>query len=328
MSVLFFIDANGYLSLYGLGGRAKNLLDVLEEQKDNIFLSTQIVHEVNRNKLNCVRVAFDGAIKGVGDLNSAMPNHIHQLLGITERKAKELRDTFTKAKKARDEISTQVAGALEKISRSTDEISQRLKPLFSKAVAATGEELSRARECKERGNPPGKPGDPLGDQLTWEQLLSYCMEKKVTRLWIASNDGDYCTKFGGSFFLNSSLYQDLLNACGAGLEVRCFGDAPDAANDFTKNAGVKAEKLLSNEDVEQMKKAILEINPEAVRRLMALTPLWTGPTLDFDIVPMRFNLNPATGNAALDASTFRIPSFKSAERDSQITDLPSAKPKE
>ena len=52
MCVTLFIDANQYLSLYGMVA-GKKLLDSLEKQKAYIFVSAQIVDEVLRNKLRC-----------------------------------------------------------------------------------------------------------------------------------------------------------------------------------------------------------------------------------------------------------------------------------
>jgi hypothetical protein len=55
--VALFIDANQYLKLYGLVAGRK-LLDALEEQKEHIFISQQIVDEVMRSKLRCAQDFF------------------------------------------------------------------------------------------------------------------------------------------------------------------------------------------------------------------------------------------------------------------------------
>jgi hypothetical protein len=57
MSVLLFIDTNQYLVLYGLIA-GKRLLESLDEQKDYIFVSTQIADEVLRNKLRYAQTFF------------------------------------------------------------------------------------------------------------------------------------------------------------------------------------------------------------------------------------------------------------------------------
>lgn len=67
---------------------------------------------------------------------------------------------------------------MKQISCSEDEVSKALIPIFDKAVAHSPKELQKARNRKEIGNPPGKKGDPLGDQLTWEQILTHFKGKK------------------------------------------------------------------------------------------------------------------------------------------------------
>ncbi len=50
---MIFIDANQYLNLYRTIG-SKSLLAAMEEQQDHIFITAQIVDEVNRNKVDVV----------------------------------------------------------------------------------------------------------------------------------------------------------------------------------------------------------------------------------------------------------------------------------
>jgi len=52
MSVAIFIDTNQYLDLYRMVP-GKELLEAIEEQRKYIFVSTQIVDEVMRRKLDC-----------------------------------------------------------------------------------------------------------------------------------------------------------------------------------------------------------------------------------------------------------------------------------
>jgi hypothetical protein len=69
-------------------------------------------------------------------------------------------------------------GIMEKISQSNDEVSTVLTPLFVKAVPHREEELQRAKQRKECGQPPGKKAGPIGDQLTWEQILARFVRRK------------------------------------------------------------------------------------------------------------------------------------------------------
>jgi hypothetical protein len=75
----------------------------------------------------------------------------------------EYKHDLARAVKVRNELTALAADALSKISRSADDVSQRLENLFDNPISATNDEMCRARNRKETGNPPGKKGDPLGD---------------------------------------------------------------------------------------------------------------------------------------------------------------------
>jgi PIN domain len=175
---VLFIDANQYLKLYGMVA-GKKLLDWLEEQQAHIFVSAQIVDEVLRNKLHSAQIFFLDKLK----LDVAVPDH---LLGVSDEKTNELRKNIGNAA---DELTALADDVLRKISRSEDDVSQRLNRLFDKAISPNTNQMGRARDRKERGNPPGKQKDTLGDQITWEQLLAHC--KGMKQLWIITDDGDY-----------------------------------------------------------------------------------------------------------------------------------------
>jgi PIN domain len=257
MSEIVFIDSNQYLNLYRLVAGAK-LLDAMEEQKAHIFVSMQIVDEVVRNKLRCAENFLSDKIKDVETIKAPVPDH---LLGISDEKLAEFRGILRQAEQTRSELTKLVADALSRISRSEDDVSKRLGALFDKAVSPTAEEMQRARERKEKGNPPGKRADPLGDQITWEQLLSHCKESKCSRLWIISSDEDYCIKHGKHLLLNSLLRRDLIEACGTELEINCFGDLLEGIEHFGRHAGVKAEKLPTEEEAAVIRKEIEALPP-------------------------------------------------------------------
>jgi hypothetical protein len=141
---------------------------------------------------------------------------------------------------------------LEQVSQSKDEVSKALTGVFFQAVAHTDGELQRARARKERGNPPGKRDDPLGDQLNWEQILSHCKDKP--RLWIITRDSDYGTVHAGKMFLNAALYQELARLYESEPTVFCFDNIAEGLRHFAKTTGAKAEKLPTPEETEQIKK--------------------------------------------------------------------------
>jgi hypothetical protein len=162
--------------------------------------------------------------------------------------------------KAKEEILALAAKALPLISRSEDDVSKRLAPLYDKAVEPNSPEMGGARYRQELGNPPGKRW-PLGDQITWEQLLTYCKKENVQRLWIATSDGDFITKFGERVWLNPFLHQDVIQACGDGVEVRCFDNLMTAITDFVEQTGVKADKLPSKQRSKEIEKQIHDLPP-------------------------------------------------------------------
>ena len=251
------IDANQYLKLYGVL-KGKKLLDSLEEQKAYIFVSAQIVDEVLRNKLGCAQIFLSDKLKELNTVNAPVPDH---LLGISDQETTDFRQIINQAKQARKKLDKLVADALLQISLSEDYVSKRLGALFDKAVPPSIDEMQRARERKERGNPPGKAMNPLGDQITWEQLLIHCKESKCTRLWIVTSDQDYCIEHQKRFLLNSVLTQNLKDACGVESEIHCSNNLSDGIRDFGKNAGVKAEKLLTAEEAAVIKKEIAALPP-------------------------------------------------------------------
>lgn len=166
MSAVLFIDANRYLDLYGLVD-GKKLLDLLEQQKTYIFVSAQIVDEVLRNKLQCAHKFFSDTFKELNEIKASVPDH---LLGISAEEIKKFRKILEEAKDVRKKLTDHAAETLRKISRSEDDVSKRLDALLDNSLKPTDDEMLRARKRKETGNPPGKPSDPLGDQITWEQL--------------------------------------------------------------------------------------------------------------------------------------------------------------
>ena len=247
---LLFIDANQYLQLYGLVA-GKKLLDFLEEQRAHIFVTTQVVDEVIRNKLSCALIFMLDKFKELELSSGVVPDH---LFSISDEKMKEFRNILGEAAKVKTELNRLAADSLTQISRSEDEVSRRLEGLFDKAISPSTEELRRARDRKERGNPPGKPGDPLGDQITWEQLLGCC--KGGHRLWIITKDKDYQTEHKQTVLLNPLLYRDITIACGTAPEVHCFSDLLKGLKHFGKNAGVKAEKLPTEQESTEIKQEI------------------------------------------------------------------------
>jgi hypothetical protein len=295
-SVALFVDANQYLSLYGLVSGRK-LLDLLGGQRDRVFVPTQTVDEVDRNKLK-LACRFFAEQTSKGKI-VAVPDH---LLGLPATQLEALRRKFKDAESARQEIVTLAGDLLEKISRSEDDVSVFLQSLFSGAIAPTATQLERARVRRERGNSPGKPDDPLGDQICWEQLIDHCRDCKCKEIWIVTGDKDYHVSFNGKLLLNPLLNKELVAACGGQPNVHCFDNLSDALTEFGKKMGVASDKLPTPDEAKQIKeefdywnantvdKSIGVIFDASLQRIMAIPransawivneAFWVGPPKD------------------------------------------------
>jgi PIN domain len=242
MTVAIFIDTNQYLKLFQMS-KPEKLLDALQEQKKYIFVPRQIVDEVMRNKLKYAKDFFKRDIGEIEKIKADVPE--------LDRKVAKFKSILRVPTDTNKDIRELAAKTLSSISQSEDDVSKRLMALFEGANPPTSEEMQRARDRREKGNPPGKASDTLGDQIVWEQLLPYCKREGIKRLWIASDDGDYVTKFYGRSWLNPFLAEELQGACGP-LEIRSFDDAMEAIQDFGRNAKVPADQLPSDEEAKEI----------------------------------------------------------------------------
>jgi hypothetical protein len=224
--VVLFIDANQYLKLYEMVA-AGELLDWLEEQQAHIFISAQIVDEVLRNKLGRAQICFLDKLNEIDEMKAHIPN---DLLGLSQDQLKEFKESLNKSRQVKNALAELANDSLHKIGLSQDNVSQRLQKLFDKAESPNHAELERARDRKERGNPPGKPKDPLGDQITWEQLLTCCKGKK--QLWIITSDSDYGIDQAEKKILNPLLMRDLRITCDNKIEIHAYKNLSHGLNGF------------------------------------------------------------------------------------------------
>ena len=162
---MIFIDANQYLDLYRLKD-SKTILPTIDERRRDIFVTVQVVDEVNRRKLalveNFLKNELTPKLQPKGDL----PEQLLSSDAINRLRA------CKDAKSVKEEFAKLIPDLLKQVSQSTDVVSKALENLFSNPVEHKAEELERARLRQERGNPPGKKSGPIGDQLNWEQILT------------------------------------------------------------------------------------------------------------------------------------------------------------
>ena len=250
MAAVLFVDANQYLNLYRMIA-GKKLLATLQEQRGRIFVPRQVVYEVERNKLRVAAEFLSDILKNsVTKMN--IPDH---LFNIREDEMAELRRATDETKATTERIESLAIETLHRISASLDDVSARLKTIFNNAVEETRDELERATERKLRGNPPGKNNDPLGDQISWEQVLNACRKDAAMRLWVITRDRDYGTRYADKLFLNAFLRQEAAAACPA-IELYCFDDLLKGLQHFAANAGVEAKQLPTEEEAKDIEKEI------------------------------------------------------------------------
>jgi PIN domain-containing protein len=247
---LFFIDANRYLELYRIK-TGKKLLAPIKELETHIFITKQVVNEVQRNKLGETAKLLAGQIDEL--------KHAERCTAIAD-------DTRQKIRAVNASFTAAAPETLQKVSRSEDDVSKALAELFKTAVLESDEELQRARLRKEKGNPPGKQNDPLGDQLTWEQLLNRANGK--SKVWIISTDSDYCVARDSKLFLNSFLYQELAAVNTPATQVFCFNNIADGIRDFVKQTGLKAEALPTPEESREIQEEAIQIKEEIAAELI------------------------------------------------------------
>ena len=258
-----FIDTNQYLKLYMADKGKKKLLQLLKENQQYIFITQQIVDEIQRNKLRQAKSFLNTMTQAVKQLKLPTFDSPEHLIGRSDSIAVSLYKKFVsiqeQVREIEEELQKESFQILQQISSSEDEVSKVFAELFDKVAAPSTEELQRARERKERGNPPGKPNDPLGDQISWEQLLSH--SKSKSKLWIVSEDSDYSIEHRGKRFLNSLLQQDISRARQSGLEVFCFGNLLKAIEDFESKTGIKSATQLTEQESREIKEELDSLPP-------------------------------------------------------------------
>ena len=231
----FYIDANIYLSFYKGTANLRKLLPSLKEIRDNIFVTRQFRDEVDRNKLNVTHQMLDTVPDRVKWREWNLPELLMDKLGKGgpqwEEQAKEDEKAVLGAI---DTIMTDVAS-------SADPVSVGLEPVFAKERTETGDELVSARSRKERGNPPGKRSDPLGDQLSWTQLLGVLQSND--ELWVVTQDKDYHVQTGRKFRLNAFLVRELLERGLKQKAIHVFDNLADALKHFSESSSEPVKSL-------------------------------------------------------------------------------------
>jgi hypothetical protein len=222
---------------------------------DRVFITSQIAGEVNKNKVGVAHQFLDKHFNGLGQefssIGKGLPDQLF-IEAVTEDLGAKLKAIRNRLKELRIATDKAVDDLLQLIGRSEDEVSPVLNRIFDRAVDASPSELGRARERKERGWPPGKPDNSLGDQINWEQLLG-CAEK-WPQVWIISNDRDYCHKYANTAVLNAVLYRELTQKR-PDILVHCFTEFEKGLRNFVNTMQVPNVQLPAPDVADQINKA-------------------------------------------------------------------------
>jgi hypothetical protein len=243
---LILIDANIYLRFYDSSSiEFKKLLKTLVELKENIFITEQIYSEVQRNKLSVAKGSFSANYKSLGITTTTLPEHLDNNADEKLRQWNDSRKSIIQEEnKLKNEYSKIVSSTLQSIMVSEDNVSKELSTIFTSAKSASQDEIVAARLRKELGNPPGKPNDPLGDQLTWEQLLT---KYSAQEIWLITDDRDFLTEYNGNYYLNPYLYNELqIKSDNGSPKVHLFTKLADGLKDYGRST--KIDTLPSNDE--------------------------------------------------------------------------------
>jgi hypothetical protein len=102
-----FIDANQYLSFYK-GVKVKKLLDLLREQQDYIFVTAQIIEDVQRNKLQLAAILMTEKLKR---LEAPTVNVPDRLFDISRTAAASLRKKLNDINQGIKALNSEVMNA-------------------------------------------------------------------------------------------------------------------------------------------------------------------------------------------------------------------------
>ncbi|MEB3121009.1 MAG: PIN domain-containing protein [Snowella sp.] len=262
-----FIDANIYLSFFDNSKpELKKLLDSLVEIKNSLFIGSQIVDEVNRNKLSVAQRSLCNHFKNLENLKKInLPEHLEWESTDLQNWNTQSKDIYDKQESLQKELKNLIQKTLGEIMCSKDKVSQTFHPLFEGALEASEIEIQAARYRREIGNPPGKLNDPLGDQISWEQFLN--CSRSSEEIWIITKDSDYYTSFKGKTYLNSFLYNELLMINASSHSIFCFDSLAQGLKHFNENSSQKIDKLPTDEELKVITEEEVSNSENQVERL-------------------------------------------------------------
>jgi len=161
-----FLDANIYVRLFEVL-QFRSLLDTLRDLRPHILVTERIVAEVERTKLTAAKRFFTSQLGKIFVTRAEIPDLLRESVSGDLRKIIRRADTRVRnLNTIRQDVEAVVSATLDAIGENRDPISLELEGLFATAKAPSAAGLNRARDRREQGDPPGKPNNPLGDQIS------------------------------------------------------------------------------------------------------------------------------------------------------------------
>jgi hypothetical protein len=245
--LLIFIDANVFLSPYRRRAELtayKGLLRNLVDLAPYLLLTRTVRDEFERGRLQAYRGA-NSRPSGRPDLPEILLHHTedHSQFEKFRKRSKALSLEY---KKLLVENDANHERNLRAIALGEDDVSRIVTPLFAHAAVETKAQLERARERKERGQPPGKDRNVLGDQISWDQLLDASVGRRA--IFVVTEDGDYADAIGGELILKTTLRRELHTIDGS-LELRCFSELGKLFEAVRESRLVQVNKLPTAEGI-------------------------------------------------------------------------------
>ncbi len=201
-----FIDANKYLSLFGLNDNEleaiRTIKKYIDDNKIILWLPEQVKNEVNKNiesemlvpkfnkKFNKIKKFLDNKN------NNRELDNLPECKGELEEINKILKEETNKINQIIEKIKNKL---IEKINKEADLPYKIVHELFSVArfIPHTNEIISEATIRKKLNNPPGKGGS-YGDSVIWESLLQKFPEKED--IYFIGFDKDFASKLNNKLF--------------------------------------------------------------------------------------------------------------------------------
>ena len=244
---MLFIDTNIYLGFYRTVTTSK-LLQSLADFKDDILVTQQVVSEVERNKLKVVyRLLLEGVESfPVYAQGSNLPYQLQnpELIERLER----LQEAFDQLQES---VESDRCHCLERRSLTRRMQFRRCSSRSLKARSRPVKtNLDRARMRREFGHPPGKGRDPLGDQLSWEQVLSRI--ESGSHVWVVSKDSDFLLCHNGHCVLDPSLHDDLVSRGKSMAQIHPFDSLVEALKHYQQVTGFRSGLFPTEEECEKI----------------------------------------------------------------------------